>query len=154
MKKEIKKIVEEFFIKMLFFELEIKVEKIDELYEVMVESDEPALLIGKNGETLSAIEQILRLIVSKKIGGPINLSLDIAGYKNKRKLEIEKMAIMAADRAVRTKRLELLIPMNGYERRVVHLALAEREDIETESIGEEPNRRVMIKIKKKELLRQ
>ena len=152
MDKKIKEITKTFFEKMLIFDTEVDVKEVEGSYEISVESDEPGMLIGKNGETMRAIEQILRLLVNKKMEKPLNLSLDIAGYKNKRRQEIEEMAESAADSAVRTGRVQLLIPMNAYERRIVHLILAERDDIETESAGEEPNRRVMIKTKKKALV--
>jgi spoIIIJ-associated protein len=152
MDKKIKKIIEEFFEKMLIFDAQINLERIEDSYEISLEVSEPGVLIGKNGETMRAIEHIIRILVSKKIGEPVHLSLDIAGYKSKRKKEIEEMAIAAADGAVRSGRVQLLIPMNAYERRIVHLTLSKRNDIETESVGEEPNRRVMIKAQKKTLV--
>lgn len=152
MKKTIKEITKTLFEHLLVFDAEAEVEKIDERYEIKLNCAEPGMLIGKNGETMKALEHILRLLVNKKIKQPINLSLDIAGYKNKRKQEIEEMAISAAQKATHTKRVQLLVPMNAYERRIVHVVLSKRDDIETESVGEEPNRRVIIKIKKKELV--
>jgi spoIIIJ-associated protein len=152
MDKEIEEIIKAFFDKMLVFDAEVNVKEIEGAYEISINSQEPGMLIGKNGETMRAIEQILRLLVNKKMEKSINLSLDIAGYKNKRRQEIEDMATSAADSAIRTGRVQLLIPMNAYERRIVHLTLSKRDDIETESVGEEPDRRVMIKTKKKALV--
>lgn len=152
MKKTIKEITKTLFEHLLVFDAEPEVEKIDERYEIKLNCAEPGMLIGKNGETMKALEHILRLLVNKKIKQPVNLSLDIAGYKNKRKQEIEEMAISAAQKAIQSKRVQLLVPMNAYERRIVHVVLSKRDDIETESVGEEPNRRVIIKIKKKELV--
>lgn len=152
MDKEIGEITKAFFDKMLVFDAEVNVKEIEGAYEISINSQEPGMLIGKNGETMRAIEQVLRLLVNKKMEQSINLSLDIAGYKNKRRQEIEEMATSAADSAVRAGRVQLLIPMNAYERRIVHLILSKRDDIETESVGIEPNRRVMIKIKKKALV--
>lgn len=152
MKEKIKKIIDDFLAKMLIFEAEVKVGKVKDSYGVSLNLEEPGMLIGKNGETLKALEHLLRLLVNKKMEKSVNLSLDIAGYKDKRRQEIEEMAKAAAESALRSGRVQLLLPMNAYERRIVHLILAKRDDLETESVGEEPNRRVMIKIKKKELV--
>lgn len=152
MKEKIKKIIDDFLAKMLIFEMEVKVKKVEDAYEASVNLAEPGMLIGKNGETMAALELILRLIINKKLASPLSFSLDVADYRNKRKLELEEMAKRAGESAVRSGRVQLLIPMSAYERRIVHLVLAESEEIETESVGKEPNRRVMIKVKKKTLV--
>ena len=151
MRQKIKKTLDEFLEKFLIFKAEIKIKETAGLFELSLDCEEPGRLIGKNGETLQAVELLLRLMVSREFKEPVNISLDIAGYKDKRRQEIEKMGERAAESALRTGRIQVLLPMNAYERRVVHLILGERDDIETESIGEEPNRRVMIKVKKKVL---
>lgn len=148
MKDEIKKITEEFLNKMLVA-AEVQVLTNKDGFQLNVIPEEPGMLIGRNGETLKAAETIIRLMVNQKIGRFVNLTLDVAGYKDKRRQEIEEVAQKAAAIVKRTGRVQLLMPMNSYERRVVHLALTDLKDIETESVGVEPNRRVMIKIKKK-----
>lgn len=152
MEKKIKKICELFFERMLVFNAEIMVKKVHSSYEISVNSEEPGMIIGKNGETMKAIEQILRLLVNRKMGESINLSLDIAGYRDKRRREIEEEALRSAKNALRTGRVQILSPMNAFERRIVHTALSKNQEIETESVGEEPNRRVMIKKKRKILI--
>lgn len=152
MKKKIKKICDELLEHLFIFDAKVGLRETEGLYEIRFDCQEPGILIGKNGETMRALELILRLLVSKKIGEPMNLLLDIAGYKEKRKQEIEEMGMRAAESARHSGRAQLLAPMNAYERRVAHLILADQDDIETESIGEEPNRRVMIRVKKKELI--
>lgn len=152
MKEKIKQIFAEFLKKFLIFGAETTIKETAGLFELSLDCDEPGMLIGKNGETIKAVELLLRLMVSKKFQEPVNISLDIAGYKNKRRQEIEKMGERAAESAVRTGRVRILLPMNAYERRIIHMILSGRDDIETESLGAEPNRRVMIKVKKKELV--
>lgn len=152
MKKKIKQIFAEFLEKLLIFEPKIKIEENEGLFELRLDCEEPGRLIGKNGETLQALELILRLMINKEFKESVNISLDIAGYKDKRRAEIEKAGERAAESAKRTGQIQVLLPMNAYERRLIHLALKDRDDLETESIGEEPNRRVMIKVKKKELV--
>lgn len=152
MKQKIKKILDEFLQKLLIFEPKTKVEETAGVFELSLDCEEPGRLIGKDGETMKALELLLRLMISREFKEPVNISLDIAGYKNKRRLEIERRGERAAESALKSGRVQILLPMNAYERRVVHLILSKRDDIETESIGEEPNRRVMIKVKKKVLI--
>ena len=151
MRQKIKKILDEFLEKLLIFEPKTTVKETAGVFELGLDCEEPGRLIGKNGETMKAIELLLRLLVSREFKEPVNISLDIAGYKNKRQLEIERMGERAAESAVKSGRAQILLPMNAYERRIIHMILSRRDDLETESIGEEPNRRVMIKVKKKVL---
>lgn len=103
------------------------------------------LLIGEHGGNLAALEHLLKKIVKKKYGEDQKLTLDINDYRTKR-LEDLKQDVKAAAKAVRLYRKEVpLRPMSSFERRVVHLLLAEYPDITTESIGQEPDRRVIIK---------
>ena len=152
MDKKIKEIVSAFLEKMLIFEAKIKVQKNEEIFEIKIDCSDPGILIGKNGETMRAMEQLLRLVVSKKMEAMINLVLDIADYREKRRLEIEEMAKRAAKSAAGSGQEQILIPMNAFERRIVHLILSKYDDLETESLGEEPNRRVVIKVKEESLV--
>lgn len=104
-----------------------------------------SMLIGERGNNLAALEHILKKILKKKYGDDIKFTLDINDYRLKR-LEELKQDVKAAAKAVRLYQKEVpLRPMSSFERRIVHLLLAEYPDITTESIGEEPDRRVVIK---------
>jgi len=102
-------------------------------------------LIGERGANLVALEHLLKNIIRKKYGEGIQFTLDINDYR-RRRLEDLKQDVKAAAKEVRLLRKEVALrPMSSFERRVVHLLLAEYPDITTESIGQEPERRVVIK---------
>ena len=150
-KKEKIKEITEVFLQKLMIETKVEVEEKESNISVRIDSDEAGMLIGRNGETLAALQHLLRLMANKEFGDFIALSIDIAGYKDKRKKDLEISALKAAENAVKSGRVQLLEPMNSFERRIVHMFLSERDDIETESVGDEPNRRVIVKTKKKQL---
>ena len=103
------------------------------------------MLIGERGVNLAALEHILRKIIQKKQGSDIRITLDIIDYRMRR-MEDLKQAVKAAAKEVRLYgRSVPLRPMTSFERRIVHLLLAEYPDIATESTGMEPERRVLIK---------
>lgn len=102
-----------------------------------------AVLIGRHGKTLDALQMVLSSLMSNRLKFHYPVSVDIEGYKSRRKNKIQQMARQAADRARKQGRVTLA-PMNAFERRLVHLALVSYDDITTHSEGEEPNRRVII----------
>lgn len=106
---------------------------------------EANMLIGEYGANLAAIEYLLKRIIYQKQGGDFKFTLDINDYRMKR-LEDLKQDVKTAAKEVRLYRREVpLHSMSSFERRIVHLLLAEYPDITTESIGQEPQRRVVIK---------
>lgn len=106
---------------------------------------ETSLLIGERGQNLSALEHVLKKIIRKKYGEDFKFTLDINDYRMKQ-MEDLKQDVKAAAKEVRLYRKEVpLRSMSSFERRIVHLLLAEYPDITTGSIGEEPDRRVVIK---------
>lgn len=124
------------------FREEIK-EEIEEMPGMRVSA--PSMLIGEHGNNLSALEYLVKRIIKKKYGEDQKFTLDVNDYRMK-KLEDLKQDVKAAAKEVRLYKKEVpLRPMSSFERRIVHLLLAEYPDIATESIGEEPNRRVVIK---------
>ena len=103
------------------------------------------MLIGERGANLAALEHILRKIIQKKHGENVHFTLDINDYRMRR-LEDLKQDVKSAAKEVRTLgRSVPLRPMTSFERRIVHLLLAEYPDITTESSGVEPERKVVIK---------
>ena len=106
---------------------------------------EANMLIGEHGANLLAIEHLAKKILKKKLPEEVKFTLDINDYRIK-KLEDLKQDIKPAAKEVRAKGKEVpLYPMSSFERRIVHLLLAEYPDITTESIGSGPERRVVIK---------
>ena len=105
-------------------------------------------LIGYRGETLYAMQNILSAIAGKSIEKKVRVILDIEGYKEKREKTLEELAEKVAKTVIRTRKPIKLEPMQAYERKIIHSKLQENNKVQTESIGEEPNRRIVISLKK------
>ena len=111
---------------------------------VRMRQDAP-MLIGERGANLAALEHLLKRTISKKYGSDVQFTLDINDYRMKQ-LEDLKQDVKAASKVVRIHKKEVpLRPMSSFERRIVHLLLEEYPDIATESVGADPERRVVIK---------
>lgn len=103
-----------------------------------------AILIGRRGHTLEAIQTLVSNITNRKLGYRYPVTIDVESYKHRQRQKIESLAYSAAARADRQDREVSLRPMNPYERRLVHMALRDDERVETYSVGEEPNRHVVV----------
>lgn len=114
---------------------------------IKIFSDHNAVLIGKNGYTVDALQTIIRQIVQNATKSYVGIILDIENYKDKKNKNIEYLAKKVAKEVANTKVEAKLDSMNSYERRIVHSFLSENKYVYTESIGEEPNRCVVIKPK-------
>ena len=123
----------------------VEVNEKDGVISILIVTDNNAVLIGKDGNTLKSIQTILRQSVRKFGNFDIKINLDIAGYKSKREKNIMYEAKKIAREVSKTKIDAKLDPMNSYERRLVHTAISDFKHIDTESEGEEPNRCVVIK---------
>ena len=115
-----------------------------------VHSDNNGILIGKNGRILDSIQKYLRQAINAQVGIHVNIVLDIENYKEKQNKYLERDVKRIAREVTLSKKEVKLDPMNSYQRRIVHNALSKFDYITTESIGEEPNRCVVIKYKEKE----
>lgn len=114
---------------------------------VTIFSENNAILIGKNGKNVAALQLLIRQMVNPKLSTPLSIVLDVGNYKEKRARNIAYLAKKLAREAYKTKTEVTMDSMNSYERRLVHEALADDKYVYTESIGEEPNRKVVIKLK-------
>lgn len=112
---------------------------------VNIECDGHAILIGKKGENLRALQYILNTIYKKQDPTIEFYSIDIAGYKKARIEKIHTIAHEAAKDVAISGREVILPKMNAYERRQVHMVLADDPEVVTESYGQEPNRTVVVK---------
>ncbi|HEY4633082.1 MAG TPA: RNA-binding cell elongation regulator Jag/EloR [Candidatus Limnocylindrales bacterium] len=101
-------------------------------------------LIGRKGERLSALQHLVNLMLSKRMGEWTRVLVDVEDYRGRRERQLSELAKRAADRVVETGRMLQLDPMSALERRWVHLALRDYEGVATQSIGEEPERRVVV----------
>jgi len=101
-------------------------------------------LIGRKGETLAALQHVVRLIVNKEIEQRVNLLVDIGGYKARRESALRKLALRVAEQVTRRHRRIALEPMSPYERRIIHITLRNHPTVTTESVGERDRRKVTI----------
>jgi spoIIIJ-associated protein len=101
-------------------------------------------LIGPDGATLEALQELTRLAVAQSTGVRSRLMLDIGGFRAKRRADLTSLASAAAERVGQSRQPERLAPMNPFERKVVHDVIAAAAGVHSESEGEEPNRRVVV----------
>ena len=108
-------------------------------------------MIGEGGRTLNEIQHLLKIILRKKFPLPEKdrkmffINLDIADYKKKKYQYLKELAQSVAAEVSSTKKEKTLSPMGAAERRIIHLELADRSDVATESIDQEPERKIVIR---------
>lgn len=145
--EKIKKVSQDFFTKTgLTIEIEVAAPE-NNTVPINLKMEEPQILIGERGQTLAEIQHLLKTILKKQITAdePFYINLDINDYKKKKIEYLKEIARNTADEVALTKKEKHLLPMPSYERRIIHLELASRSDVITESIGQEPERKVVIR---------
>ena len=134
--------------KHLGFDVRIEVETGDtsRLNVVGSEDGHEALgaLIGRKGERLSALQHLVNLMLSRRMGEWTRVLVDVEDYRGRRERQLRDIALRAAARVQETGKMLQLEPMPALERRWIHLALRDHPDVVTQSIGEEPNRRIVV----------
>ncbi|MBS7344339.1 MAG: protein jag [Caryophanon sp.] len=125
-------------------DLHVDMHKKGKTLYVDLSSKKAALLIGKRGHTLNALQQLTQLVVNKQSNQYITILLDVENYRDRREEALETLASRMAEKAVRTGKKVTFEPMPSYERKVIHNVLSGRVDIETFSEGAEPNRYLVI----------
>lgn len=133
--------------KLMGVNINLEVRKRDESISIKIFSDNNAILIGKNGRTISALQSLIKQMVYNVLEEKISIILDVENYKEKRIKSLEYLARNTAKEVSKTKIEAKLDSMNSYERRIIHEALSNNRYVYTESTGEEPNRCVVIKPK-------
>ncbi|MBR3970928.1 MAG: Jag N-terminal domain-containing protein [Ruminococcus sp.] len=111
---------------------------------INIESDNNGTVIGRRGDTLDSIQYLSSIIANKGDKEYFRITIDCLGYRSKRKETLEQLAVKVAKTVMRTGRSQQLEPMNPYERRVIHSAVAEIEGVSSRSVGEEPYRKIII----------
>ncbi len=104
-----------------------------------------AILIGKRGQTLNAIQYLVQLVINRNHKQFYSVLVDAEGYRGRRKATLEELGLKMAERAKKINRKVALEPMPAFERKIIHAALQKNKDIETYSDGEEPYRHIVIK---------
>lgn len=107
-------------------------------------SEKAAILIGKRGQTLNALENLSQLVANKFSNSFMIIKLDVGDYRERRQESLEQLAERMADKAIRTGSKVEFEPMSSFERKIIHNALSVRVDIETYSVGTDPNRYLVI----------
>jgi len=113
-----------------------------------IEGDDLGILIGRRGQSLASLQYVVRLIVAEKMKMWVPINVDVAGYKKRRYESLRGLALRLAEQVKSNRRLITLEPMPADERRIIHLALADHPDVDTESTGEGEGRKVAILLKK------
>ena len=106
--------------------------------------EDSGLLIGRRGQTLQSLQFVVNLIVRNEFGESVRVVLDVERYRQRREASLRDMANKVAERVVQTGRSITLEPMSAADRRIIHISLADREDISTESVGFGDDRKVSI----------
>jgi spoIIIJ-associated protein len=109
-----------------------------------IRGDDLGILIGRRGQTLASLQYIVRLIVAHRSEEWLPIVIDVEEYKQRRYRALQALAYRMADRVREKKMPFTLEPMPAYERRIIHLALAEHPDVTTQSVGQDEARKVVI----------
>lgn len=145
------KAVAEKFLKEIFSNMGIDV-KLDMTLEsnelsINLIGNDMGIIIGKRGETLDSLQYLTSLVVNRFEGAYVKVTLDTENYREKRYEALKTLALRIADKVTKTGRRHIFEPMTPYERRVLHAALQSHETVATYSIGEDPNRKVVVALK-------
>lgn len=117
----------------------------EESAEVVLETEESGMIIGYHGEVLESLQLILSLMVSKKVGHFVRISLEVGDYKKNRSEYLERLAFQTKERVLEEGRPHTLSSLKSWERRIVHLLLQNDEEVVSESMGEGRDRVLVVK---------
>ena len=149
-KREVTKEIKDYLIKLLKnlgFTANVEVKTKEDIPTYTIYSDNDSLLIGKNGKNLQALSIIVSQYIKKELGKNFKFLIDVNSYKEKHDKQLERLAKNIAREVKESKVEAKLDSMNSYERRIIHNTLSKNKYVYTESVGEEPNRCVVIKPK-------
>ena len=143
-KSNIKEFLDNFLNNISDKKFNYSVEIVEQSIEINITGEDSGFLIGYRGDVLNSLQTILSSIANKNINSKIRVILDIENYRNKRKETLENLAIKVAKTVSKTGKNITLEPMGAYERKIIHSKLQDNKYVKTHSIGEEPNRKVVI----------
>lgn len=147
-KREVIKFIKNYiysFLNDMGYHANIEQKVVDNIPTYTIFSDNDSLIIGKNGKNLQALSHYIQQVVIKEIGKSYKFIIDVSEYRKNKDRNLERLAKNIAREVSNSKVEATLDSMNSYERRVIHNALKDHKYVYTESIGEEPNRKVVIK---------
>lgn len=146
-KEDIKEYIKSYLVKIgELMEIEIHTEFCEDgdVLNVGIVTNNSSILIGKEGKNVDALQNLLRQSLRNQVGFPIKMNLDVSNYKLKKQKRLEREIKNIAREIIRTKIDVKLDPMNAFDRRVVHSVISEYPHLKTQSVGETPNRYVII----------
>lgn len=126
-------------------DIQLEVREEEDIFSVTMVSNNNPILIGKEGRTINAIQFLLRQSIQNQTGFSVKINLDASNYRAKKVKRFEYEIKNIVREVQKTKTDAKLDPMNSYQRRIVHSLLSDFSNVTTESVGEEPNRCVVIK---------
>ncbi len=127
--------------------IEYAIEIKEDIIYIKIDGEKAADLIGYRGETLESIQNIISAIANKETSARVKIIVDILNYKEKRRNSLEILAKKVEKTVIKSGKPYRLEPMNAYERKIIHTALQESSEVTTNSVGEEPYRRVIVRKK-------
>ena len=145
-KKNIENFLDE-FLKQIGNDITYKINTDEFGLEIVIEGKDASCLIGYRGETLYSFQSIISAVANKGETEKVRILLDVENYKEKREKALEDLAVKISKTVERTRKSITLEPMQAYERKIIHTALQSSNTVKTESIGEEPRRRVVVSLK-------
>ncbi|MGI6422145.1 MAG: RNA-binding cell elongation regulator Jag/EloR [Syntrophomonadaceae bacterium] len=146
--EEVRKILVDLLDKM---KIDYKIDRVEwdkEKVRINIVGKDMGLVIGRKGETLNALQYMTSLIVNKDREEKIRIVLDVEDYRRKKERSLEKLAIKLSDKVKSTQKNVVMRPMSPQERRIIHTVLQGDPQVTTYSTGDEPNRKVVITMKK------
>lgn len=149
-KEDIKQYIKQYLTqlgRLMEIDMQLEIREVDEVINVSIISDNNPILIGKEGKNLGALQILLRQSLFCQTGLKIKVNLDASDYKMKKQKRLEREIQAIAEEVLKSKIDAKLDPMNSFDRRVVHSVIHNYENLETESVGESPDRYVVIKYK-------
>ncbi|MCI9233191.1 MAG: KH domain-containing protein [Bacilli bacterium] len=149
-KEDVKQYIKEFLSKigeLMQIELHSEIRMDEDVINVSIISDNSPILIGKEGKNLDALQTLLRQTIKNQTDMLIKINLDASDYKLKKQKRLEREIKNIAREVLKTRIDAKLDPMNAFDRRIVHSVISTYDNLETESLGEAPNRYVTIKYK-------
>ncbi len=131
---------------MLSLEGSFDIDEKDDVVHVSIETEDAGRLIGHQGETLTALQQIINQIMFKQVENPKRVILDVSGWRKNKEADLEERAKGWVSQVLETKEPMELEPMPSWQRRIVHMVVQESEGVKSESIGEAGDRRLVISV--------
>lgn len=119
----------------------------DREYKLILSGEKMAIVIGKRGQTLNALQTLVNLFINQESNRSYRVTLDSENYRDRRAESLKTLAQRMAEKATKTKKAVQLEPMPSYERKIIHAALQSNRLVNTSSIGEEPYRAIKIEPK-------